>query len=130
MDGTRRFGTGRWRADTVPKVSTRRGEPGPGSSSQLADLGTLDPTVRKVLRSFIVDGRLVTIPAAGRKRRIVLEYLAAAFEPGVRYAEAQVNTVLRAWHDDVAALRRYLVDESLLCRDAGQYWRSGGWVDV
>ena len=94
------------------------------------DFGAADPAVRKVLRAFIVDGRLTAIPAPGRKRHVVLEYLAAAFEPGVRYSEAQVNAALRVWHDDVAALRRYLVEDGLLTRQSGEYWRSGGWVDV
>jgi hypothetical protein len=31
---------------------------------------------------------------------------------------------------DDSVLRRYLVDEGLLSREAGEYWRSGGWVDV
>lgn len=92
--------------------------------------GTTDPAVRRVLGAFIVEGRLTSIPAPGRKRRIVLEYLAAAFEPGMRYSEAQVNATLRAWHDDVAALRRYLVEEGMLSRESGEYWRTGGWVDV
>jgi len=52
------------------------------------------------------------------------------FEPGVKYPERDVNAILRAWHDDHAALRRYLVDEGLLDREGGQYWRSGGYVDV
>ena len=51
-------------------------------------------------------------------------------EPGVRYPEREVNALLAVWHPDVAALRRYLVDEGLLTREAGVYWRSGGWVDV
>jgi hypothetical protein len=92
--------------------------------------GTDDPATTKVLRAFIVDGALTAIPAAGRKRTIVLEYLVAAFEPGVHYSEPQVNAILRSWHDDVAALRRYLVEEGLLSREQGEYWRSGGWVDV
>ena len=79
-----------------------------------------------VLRPFLVDGRLVSIPAARGKRRIVLEHIAAAFEPGVRYPEREVNAILRAWHEDYAALRRYLVDEELLAREGGQYWRIGG----
>jgi hypothetical protein len=94
------------------------------------DFGVSDPAVRKVLRSYLRDGRLTSMPRPGRKRRIVLDYLATAFEPGLRYQEAQVNAILRSWHDDVAALRRYLVEEGLLTREAGVYWRSGGWVDV
>jgi hypothetical protein len=81
-----------------------------------------------VLRTFLVDGRLVSFPAAKRKRRVVLEHIAAAFEPGVRYAEREVDAILRAWHADHAALRRYLVDEELLARDGGYYWRIGGRV--
>lgn len=92
----------------------------------------LDPDQRKaaVLRAFIVDGRLTQMPAARGKRLVVLEHLAAAFEPGVKYPEREINAVLRAWHDDYAMLRRYLVDEGLLSRENNVYWRSGGWVAV
>lgn len=90
----------------------------------------LDPdrTRDAVLRTFVVDGRLVSIPAARGKRRIILEHIASAFEPGVRYPEREVDAILRAWHPDHAALRRYLVDELFLARDAGVYWRIGGFV--
>lgn len=86
----------------------------------------LDARRDAVLRAYIKQGRLVQIPAAKSKRRIVLEHLVAAFEPGVRYPEAVVNATLRAWHDDHAALRRYLVNEELMSRAGGVYWRSGG----
>ncbi len=82
-----------------------------------------------VLRAFVgPDGRLHTIPSRRAKRLVVLDHLAQAFEPGERYGEAEVNRRLRAWHDDVAALRRYLVEEGLLTREASVYWRSGGTV--
>jgi hypothetical protein len=91
----------------------------------------LDPDAARaaVLRAFIVDGRLTSVPAAWAKRRVVLEHVARSFVPGVRYPEKDVNAVLRAWHPDYAALRRYLVDEELLTRDAGVYWRIGGPTD-
>ena len=57
---------------------------------------------------------------------LVLEHIAAAFAPGVKYPEREVDATLRAFHPDHAALRRYLVDEELLTRDAGVYWRIGG----
>jgi hypothetical protein len=107
-------------------VAARADAPG----RPVESFGTTDPAITRVLRAFIIDGALTTIPAPGRKRRIVLEYLATAFEPGVRYSEAQVNAILRSWHEDVAALRRYLVEDGLLSREQGEYWRSGGWVDV
>jgi hypothetical protein len=94
------------------------------------EFGVNDPGVHKVLRAYLSGGRLRSIPRPGAKRRIVLDYLATRFEPGVRYPEAQVDDVLREYHDDFAALRRHLVDEGLLSREGDLYWRSGGWVDV
>ncbi|WP_237110867.1 DUF2087 domain-containing protein [Nonomuraea sp. MG754425] len=84
----------------------------------------------RVLRTFLVDGRLTTTTMRRDKRLVVLRYIATVFEPGVRYPEKDVNVALRAFHDDYAALRRYLVDECLLSREGNVYWRSGGPVDV
>ena len=56
---------------------------------------------------------------ARAKRRLLLEHVAGGFEPGVRYPEREVDDLLRAWYDDYAALRRYLVDELLLDREDG-----------
>jgi hypothetical protein len=83
-----------------------------------------------VLRAFLREGRLVQMPATRGKRRMVLEHIAASFEPGVRYPERAVDAILRAWYDDYVALRRYLVDEVLLAREHNVYWRTGGYVDV
>ena len=81
-----------------------------------------------VLDAFVRDGRLIAMPAKDSKRRVVLDSIAQAFEPGLRYREAEVNAVLRGFHDDFAMLRRYLVDYGLMDRDHGVYWRSGGTV--
>jgi hypothetical protein len=88
------------------------------------------PDVAKVLRAFVRGGRLQSIPTARNKRLVVLDRLAQEFEPGRRYREDTVNVVLARWHPDTAALRRYLVDEGFLDRDAGEYWRTGGTVRV
>ena len=82
----------------------------------------------QVLDRTIVDGRLVHLPRKRSKRLIVLDRLAQEFEPGVRYSEREVNGALRPFDDDVATLRRYLVDEGFLDRADGDYWRSGGSV--
>lgn len=89
-----------------------------------------DPAEDAVLSAFVRDGRLISIPAQHSKRLVVLAHLVRVFEPGVRYPEREVNALLAVWHADVAALRRYLVDEGLLTREAGVYWRIGGYVDV
>ena len=93
------------------------------------DVGDVDPDAAKVLRAFVRDGRLSGIPTSRTKRLVVLDMLAQEFEPGERYSEAMVNLTLGRWHADTAALRRYLVDEGFLDREAGQYWRMGGTVD-
>jgi hypothetical protein len=54
---------------------------------------------------------------------VILRYLLKVFEPGQRYPEKQVNELLRRFHPDTAALRRYLVDEKMLERKDGVYWR-------
>lgn len=84
----------------------------------------------RVLRRFVTDGRITQMPAGRTNRLLVLAHVVQAFEPGVRYSEPEVDAVLRAWFDDHAALRRYLVDEALLDREGGVYWRIGGPVEV
>lgn len=87
--------------------------------------------VPDLLRRYLdADGRLHTMPARRARRIVVLDHLAQRFEPGRRYPETEVNRLLREANDDVAALRRYLVDEGFLDRAQGLYWRSGGTVDA
>ena len=93
-------------------------------------LGAVDEEEEQVLRRYFRGGRLREIPAKHSKRLIILSRLALEFDVGVRYAEKQVNQTLERFHQDYAALRRYLVDEGFLSRDRGQYWRSGGPVHV
>lgn len=86
---------------------------------------------QRVLDHFLTDdGRLHTIPTKHAKLLVVLDHLAQRFEPGRTYPEKAVNEVLRAFHPDFAALRRYLVENQFLSRDGGVYWRSGGTFDV
>jgi hypothetical protein len=95
----------------------------------LDEHGDAPPDEARVLRAFVRDGRLTSIPSSWGKRRVVLEWLAQRFEPGLRYSEAEVNLSLMQVHPDNAALRRYLVDDGFLSRDHGEYWRSGGRVE-
>lgn len=79
----------------------------------------------KVLRAFIRDDRLVSIPARAQKRLVILRYLAAqCFTEDRDYPEAEVNQRLALWHPDVAALRRDMVDAGLMTRAGGVYRRT------
>ncbi len=82
----------------------------------------------KRLRVFLRDGVIAALPVKAARRRLLLDQVAQAFEPGVRYGEPAVNDFLGSIHHDYCALRRYLVDEDLMDRADGQYWRTGGTV--
>lgn len=84
----------------------------------------------QVLRNYLVDGRLTHIPSNRGKRRVVLDFLGGQFEPGRVYPEEQVNYLLGRFHADYAALRRALVEEEVLERREGFYWRTGGTFEV
>jgi hypothetical protein len=86
--------------------------------------------IERVVHRYVRDGSLTAMPRAGRRRMIVLEHIVQRFEPGLRYSEDKVNSLLREMWPDYAALRRYLVDAGLLARSGGEYWRIGGRVDV
>jgi ArsR family transcriptional regulator len=79
---------------------------------------------KSVLETFIRRGRLTRIPAQRRKQQIILERLAEEFEPHREYTEREVNRVLVEFHDDVATLRRGLVDQGLMERAEGIYRRT------
>jgi hypothetical protein len=88
--------------------------------------------VRKVLKNFLnADGTIKQIPHPGSKLKkasqllIILNYVVDAFEFNTNYTEKEVNTILRRFHVDTAALRRYLVDNGLMAResDGTKYWR-------
>jgi len=89
-----------------------------------------DPGTASLLRGFFARGRLTHVPAAHAKRMVVLDYLAQSFEPGVHYEEAKVNRILGNFHDDYAALRRYLIDAGFLSRSENMYWRTGGSIGL
>lgn len=79
---------------------------------------------QRVIDAFFEYGRLKSIPAQRKKKRIVLEEIARAFEPGRVYTEREVNIMIADFHDDFCTIRRDLIGESLLARENGQYWRT------
>lgn len=78
---------------------------------------------QRVIDAFFAYGKLKAIPAQRQKRRIVLEVIAHEFEYGRIYSEREVNMIIADFHDDFCTIRRDMVDESLLDRDAKGYWR-------
>ena len=124
LDGDRYLATPEVFRSSLSELNRKRDEAAAKAFS------TTDPARLSVLLGSFRDGKLVYLPEKFGKRQIVLEEVAQSFEPGVRYAEAEVNLVLRDLYPDYAALRRYLVDSAFLSREDGFYWRSGGTVRV
>lgn len=92
--------------------------------------GPWTPEEARQLAHFFSGSRLVSLPAVHAKRSLVLERLVQEFEPGLRYTEREVNSILQVFYPDHTTLRRYLVDEGLLTRAEGVYWRTGGRVET
>ena len=81
--------------------------------------------LERVVRTFIRDDRLVSIPAKPSKRNLLLPVILDRCFPEDRgYEEKEVNMRLALLHPDVAALRRYLVDGGLMTREGGVYRRA------
>jgi hypothetical protein len=79
----------------------------------------------KVLRGYLEDGRLTTIPAQEKKRLVILRWLRdQVFTEDREYPEKEVNQRLAVFHPDVASLRRGIVDSGLASRAAGLYRRT------
>ncbi len=85
----------------------------------------------RVLENFVdQSGCLTSIPVQRKKRLAVLRWLVEDFQPGRLYVESEVNRIITRRHPDFAALRRYLVDEELMQRKRGTYWRTGSVPNV
>jgi DNA-binding HxlR family transcriptional regulator len=83
-----------------------------------------DAWENKVLRYYVVDGRLKEIPAKQKKRLVILNWLVNKFETDRQYHELELNELLKQYHPDCASLRRYLVENHLMARDNNVYWRT------
>lgn len=82
--------------------------------------------VRKVLKAYLnPDGTLKLIPMETKKLLVILNFIVDVFPFDTTFTEKEVNTILRRFHLDTAALRRYLVDNGFMARegDGSKYWR-------
>ena len=92
----------------------------------------MTPDEQLVLARYFSGRALIEIPTHRAKRQVVLQRIALEFDIGRRYSESEVNEILGAFNPDWSTLRRGLIDEGLLDREAAGggnlYWRSGGRV--
>ena len=72
---------------------------------------------------FNPDGTLISIPVKLAKKLAVLRHIAADLSPDTKYPEKELNAIIAKYHDDTAALRRYMIEYRILERDAESvYW--------
>jgi predicted transcriptional regulator len=81
---------------------------------------------QKVLNTYLTpEGRIKAIPAQLKKQEAILRHVVEAFETGREYTEKEVNEILLRFNEDVAYLRRALIDFKFMGRENGgrKYWR-------
>ncbi len=97
----------------------------PARTAEHAELAADEALTERTIRSFIRDGRLRSIPAREKRRRVIYRYLRdAVFTEDRAYEEREVNMRLALFHPDVATIRRGMVDARLVTRAAGWYRRT------
>jgi len=113
-----------WSLDVEALIELNRRLSSRAGIAALADGVARDAWDRRVLDNFLLaDGRLKEIPASRKKRWVILRFLAEQFIKDQRYAEAELNAILKRHHEDSATLRRELIGYRMMAREQGVYWR-------
>ena len=82
---------------------------------------------QKVVANFVKDDHIEKLPAQRSKRKFLLEYILAQFEPNRLYSEDEVNKIILRHHDDFCTVRREFVAEKMMDRVNGNYRRRTGY---
>ncbi len=81
----------------------------------------------KVIKNFVKDDHIEILPAKRSKRKYLLEYILAQFEPNRDYSETEVNNIIGRYHEDYATVRREFIMEKMMERSGGTYRRLPGY---
>ena len=68
-----------------------------------------------------------TLPTQPSKRKYLLEYILAQFEPNKEYTEEEVDRTISRHHDDSNAVRSEFISEAMMERVNGHYRRRSGY---
>ena len=63
----------------------------------------------------------------GSKRKYLLEYILAQFEPGKVYGEDEINKTIARYHDDYRSVRQEFLAEEMMEMVDGKYRRRAGY---
>ncbi|MDZ4723876.1 MAG: DUF2087 domain-containing protein [candidate division Zixibacteria bacterium] len=81
----------------------------------------------KIVVNFVHNDRIEKLPVKRSKRKYLLEYILAQFEPNRVYSEDEVNRIISRHHNDFCTVRREFVDEKMMDRVEGNYRRRTGY---
>ena len=76
---------------------------------------------RKILSTFIVNGKIEKMPAQLKKKLVLIEEICGSFETGKPYTEKEVNLTIADIYEDFCMVRRFFVDYGLFTRENGIY---------
>ena len=118
------YGSAAWQSLCVARLQAQRA---PAKAAASTGTATQDAPPeefsRRVLTTFVADGRLNKIPQMRKKRLVILQWLVQQLENGRRYTEKEINAFLLQFHEDFATLRREFIACKLMVREDGVYWR-------
>lgn len=71
--------------------------------------------------------KLKSFPTKEKKKIVVLRKISTLFEQDKRYSEKEMNSILKQVCDDIATIRRYLIQYGFMERtkDCKEYWLKG-----
>ena len=82
---------------------------------------------QKVMDNFVRDEHIDALPVKRSKRKYLLEYILAQFEPNRVYSEEEVNKIITRYHEDYCTVRREFIAEKMMDRIEGNYRRRTGY---
>jgi hypothetical protein len=84
---------------------------------------------QKMLEKFFIfeDNKAVKLrrfPGREKQKVVVIREISKSIEPGKKYSEKEINSVIKNFFDDYVTLRRYLIEYGFLDRkkDGSEYW--------
>ena len=83
----------------------------------------------QVLKRYFAEGKLVikNFPTKEKKKIIILQKLMENFDPSRSYTEPEMNEILGNFYEDVATVRRYLIEYGFFGRNkAGESYQALG----
>jgi len=81
----------------------------------------------KVVASFVKDDHIQKMPVQRSKRKYLLEYVLAQFEPNKTYSQSEVDRIITRYHDDTTAVRGEFLTEGMMECVQGKFRRRPGY---